>query len=192
MQVESGNRRNHARFVPAIVLSGLLAAMTSVGAWIKVPFYPVPLTLQTLVTLFSGAVLPPNWAAASQGAYLLLGLLGLPVFAGGGGPHYLLQPTFGYLLALPPLAFFASRLFLRKLSFFRLTAALFGLQIIHLLFGAVWLKFVFVFVIRKNMSWADAFMTGTVLFLPAALIKAVVAAVLYSKLERRMLRSLQR
>ncbi len=81
-----------------IVLAGLFAALTAAGAHLKIPLEPVPFTLQPLVVLLGGAVLRPRAAALAQGAYLASGLLGLPVFARGGGPAYVLQPTFGFLV----------------------------------------------------------------------------------------------
>ncbi|MDZ7314492.1 MAG: biotin transporter BioY [candidate division KSB1 bacterium] len=173
-------------FVRMMVLSGLMTALTAVGAWLKIPFYPVPMTLQTLFTLLSGSLLPPKWAAASQCVYLLLGLLGLPVFAGGGGPHYLLQPTFGYLIGLPVLAYYSSRIFQRNLRFVSLTIALLGLQIIHLLFGSLWLKAVFDFIIHQKLGWDQALKAGTIFFFPSALIKAAAVSMLYPKLKQRM------
>lgn len=81
-----------------LALAGLFAALTAVGAFLRVPLEPVPFTLQPLVVLLAGAVLPPALALGSQLAYLAMGLLGLPVFAQGGGPAYVLHPTFGFLV----------------------------------------------------------------------------------------------
>jgi len=77
------------------------AALTAVGAFIRVPFLYVPLTLQTFFVLMAGNLLGSRFGAASQFVYLVIGLMGLPIFANGGGPGYILQPTFGYLLAYP-------------------------------------------------------------------------------------------
>lgn len=81
-----------------LVATGLFAALTGVGAFLRIPLEPVPFTLQPLVVLLAGAVLRPRLALASQGVYLAAGLLGLPVFVHGGGPAYVLQPTFGFLV----------------------------------------------------------------------------------------------
>jgi biotin transport system substrate-specific component len=81
-----------------LVLAGLFAALTAAGAFLRLPLEPVPFTLQPLVVFLAGAVLPPSLALSSQLAYLTVGLLGLPVFANGGGPAYVLQPTFGFLV----------------------------------------------------------------------------------------------
>jgi biotin transport system substrate-specific component len=80
------------------VLVALFAALSAIGAFIRVPFPGVPFTLQVPVVLLAGVALGPRLGAASQAAYLAVGLLGLLVFATGGGPGYVLTPTFGFLV----------------------------------------------------------------------------------------------
>ena len=81
-----------------LVLSGLFTALITAGAFIKIPVPVVPFTLQFLFTTMAGLLLGPALGGASVAGYVLLGLLGLPIFAGGGGFGYVLQPTFGYLV----------------------------------------------------------------------------------------------
>ncbi len=91
-----------------MVFSALFAAFTAAIASIKIPlgFTPVPITLQTLAVLLSGAVLGPYYGALAMILYLLAGAIGLPVFAGGsGGIASILGPTGGYLLSYPVAAF---------------------------------------------------------------------------------------
>ena len=87
--------------VRLLVFTALSSALTAVGAFLKIsiPPYPVPMTLQTFFVFMAGMLLPPKAAFLSQAVYITLGLLGVPVFAGGGGIGYILHPTFGYLLA---------------------------------------------------------------------------------------------
>ena len=80
--------------------AALLAALTAVGAFIKIPLGYSSITLQFFFTAMAGCLLGPYWGAASQGVYVLLGLVGLPIFTLGGGFGYVLQPTFGFLLWL--------------------------------------------------------------------------------------------
>ena len=81
---------------------GLFAALIASGAFIKVTLptepFPMHFTLQWFFVLLAGLLLNKRLAGASVGVYLLVGLSGVPVFAAGGGPSYLLRPTFGYLL----------------------------------------------------------------------------------------------
>ncbi|MBO5163836.1 MAG: biotin transporter BioY [Ruminococcus sp.] len=81
-----------------LVLISIFAALTAVGAFIKIPTPICPITLQILFTTLAGVLLGGRNGAASVAVYVLLGLLGVPVFTGGGGLHYVLQPTFGFLL----------------------------------------------------------------------------------------------
>jgi len=79
------------------------AALTALGARLSVPLpgTAIPMTLQPVAVLLAGALLGSRAGAASQVAYLAAGVMGLPVFAAGGGAAYLLGPTGGYLLAFP-------------------------------------------------------------------------------------------
>jgi biotin transport system substrate-specific component len=89
------------RQVIAIGLGALLVALSAQVA-VPVPFSPVPMTLQPLAVLVVGGLLGATGGVGALVLYLILGALGLPVFAGGGaGPLHLVGPTGGYLLAFP-------------------------------------------------------------------------------------------
>lgn len=81
-----------------MTLCALFTVLTAVGAFIKIPVPVVPFTLQFLFTMMAGLLLGGRLGAVSVGLYALLGLLGLPVFAEGGGFWYLLKPSFGYII----------------------------------------------------------------------------------------------
>src|SRR4030066_1766493 len=68
-----------------MVLASLMAALTAVGAYIYVPLGPVPIVLSTLFVILSGLLLGSRWGPASMALYLLVGAIGIPVFAGGRG-----------------------------------------------------------------------------------------------------------
>jgi len=82
----------------ALTQCAVFTALIAVGAYIKIPFFLMPITLQTLFTTLAGLVLGSKKGAIAVATYVVMGLLGLPVFVSGGGPGYVLQPTFGYLL----------------------------------------------------------------------------------------------
>lgn len=82
-----------------LVLTALFAALTAVLAQIQLPLGPVPFNLAVFGAFLAGMLLPPAWAAAYMGVYMLLGAVGLPVFAGFmGGPAVLLGKTGGYVI----------------------------------------------------------------------------------------------
>ncbi len=82
-----------------------MAALTAVAAHLRIPLPYVPLTLQPAVVCLAGLWLGARAGAMSQLVYVIVGLVGFPVFAKGGGPQYVLEPSFGYLLGFIPGAF---------------------------------------------------------------------------------------
>lgn len=88
----------------ALVLVGI--GVLTVSAWLSVPFYPVPLTMQTLAVLLVGGLLGPRLGASAVAGYLAIGLMGAPVFHNGlGGFAVFAGPTGGYLVGFLPAAF---------------------------------------------------------------------------------------
>jgi len=81
-----------------LIICGLFSALIAIGAFIKIPVPVVPFTLQFLFTTLAGLLLGPRWGALSVAVYIVIGLVGIPVFTNGGGISYIIQPTFGYLL----------------------------------------------------------------------------------------------
>ena len=113
-----------------LVRTALFAALTAVGAFLKIPLGPSAITLQFFFTAMAGCLLGSGCGALSQLIYVALGLLGLPVFTAGGGFSYVLHPTFGFLLGLIPAAWVIGRLARSTRSFWRIAlAALAGLAV---------------------------------------------------------------
>jgi len=102
-KIETGDKKNTQQSnLKLLVFSALFAALTAAIAPFKIPlgFTPVPITLQTLAVLMSGAMLGPYYGALAMILYVVVGALGLPVFAGGGsGIGAVLGPTGGYLIS---------------------------------------------------------------------------------------------
>ena len=98
-----------------LVLCALFIALITVGTFVRIPVGTDVYTLQFLFTLLAGLLLGARLGAVAVAAYILLGLVGVPVFASGGGPAYVLQPTFGYLLGFVLQAWFCGR-YARRVS----------------------------------------------------------------------------
>lgn len=81
-----------------LTLSGMMLALIVVGAYIKIPIPYVPFTLQFLFVTLVGQLLGAKTGSIVVATYILMGLVGMPVFTSGGGLAYVFQPTFGYLL----------------------------------------------------------------------------------------------
>ena len=97
-----------------LVHCGLFAALIAAGAFIKIMIplgvYEVTFSLQFLFSLMAGLLLGARSGLMSVLTYLIIGLVGVPVFAHGGGPAYLLRPTFGFLIGFAAAAWIAGKL----------------------------------------------------------------------------------
>ena len=81
-----------------LIYISIFAILTAVGAKLAVPLPLVPFTLQTMFCILAGHLLGPKYGAASQALYMLLGLIGVPVFTGGSGLASIFMPSFGYVI----------------------------------------------------------------------------------------------
>ncbi len=98
------------------VFASLFAALMAAGAYLSIPIGPVPIVLQNMFVLLAGLLLGNRWGLASVAVYLLAGVCGLPVFAGGlGGIGRIVGPTGGYLIGYHRL-FSLPDTFLKKLT----------------------------------------------------------------------------
>jgi biotin transport system substrate-specific component len=84
-----------------LVRIALFLVLTVIGGFIKIPFGAVSFTMQTVFVVSSGIFLGAIDGAIVQLSYLIMGLIGIPVFVNGGGIFYFMQISFGYLLAFP-------------------------------------------------------------------------------------------
>jgi|TARA_B110000438_G_scaffold293496_1_gene333456 biotin transport system substrate-specific component len=123
-----------------LVLGGTV--LLAISSKIKIPFYPVPMTMQTFAVLFIGVVLGWKLGLATISLYLFEGIIGLPVFSGtpekGIGLIYFTGPTMGYLLGFLFAVFLAGFFDYKKNiieNFFKLTIATSFIYI----FGMLWL-----------------------------------------------------
>lgn len=81
-----------------LILCALFSALIAVGAFLRVPIPVCPFTLQFLFTNMAGLMLGKKLGSVAVCVYIAVGLLGIPVFMGGGGIGYIFQPTFGYMI----------------------------------------------------------------------------------------------
>ena len=154
-----------------LAIGGTLVLAASAKA--EVPFYPVPMTLQTLAVLVIGAAYGARLAAATLALYLAEGLLGLPVFAGAlAGPAYMAGPTAGYLggflVAAAAVGWLAERGWDRDWP--RLIGAMAIGHVVVFAFGFAWLALA----LGAESAWA----VGVAPFYAATLVKTLLAAAL--------------
>ena len=198
MNIESSNR--------IIIFVSFFTALTAIGAFIKIPLPHIPITLQTFFVIMSGNMLGYKFGTLSQILYLILGLIGLPIFAYGGGPGYVFQPTFGYLLGYPIGAFSIGMLLKlvsshyknkeasrRKVFVIFLLADVFGVVVVFI-FGLAYLYFNLKLGLylrleqfaSANINWKASAEVVILMFIPIDLVKALLASWITVHLRRLM------
>lgn len=162
----------------------IFAVALSLSAFIKIPlvFTPVPVTLQNLVVFLSGAILGPVFGMAAVGLYILIGVLGAPLFANSGaGLLYIFGPTGGYFIGFLVAACFTGCVTRNKrvsASIVLLYAAMLCSVVIIYLFGGAWLAVGF------GWNFSQVLFLGAVPFLVPDVLKAFIAAVIIKNILR--------
>ncbi len=158
--------------------------MTAVGAFIKIPVPVVPFTLQFLFTMLAGLLLGGRLGAVSVGLYAFLGLVGLPIFAEGGGLWYLLKPSFGYIIGFVIGSYVTGRMTEKTegLTFGKILGANFtGLAIVYGA-GMVYYYMICNFVIHTPIGLWPLFLYCFLLAVPGDICLCFVAAALAKRL----------
>lgn len=167
-----------------LMLCSLFTALIAIGAFIKIPIPVLPFTLQLLFTMLAGLLLGGRYGAISVCAYIILGLVGLPVFVEGGGFFYFLKPTFGYLIGFAVGAYVTGVIANRvpRPGYPRLLAANFsGLAIVYL-FGMVYYYFISNFYLGTPIGIWSLFLYCFLLAVPGDIALCLLGAVLGKRL----------
>lgn len=179
-----------------IAYTALFVALIVVGGFIRIPIGPIPITLQLIFVLLAGSIGGKGVGFFAPLIYLLIGLAGIPVFSAGGGITYALYPTFGYLASFPIAGFISG---LAKKGFpQRLACNFIAVAVVHIigviyfyLMGNIYLQTADI-IYNETMSNPiysgakitplQAFMSGSLVFIPLDLISAIVGALLSNKI----------
>ncbi|MEY9973823.1 biotin transport system substrate-specific component [Lysinibacillus sp. RC46] len=168
----------------SLVMIAMFAALTAIGAFIKIPLPVVPFTLQIVFVFLAGSLLGSRNGLQSQLVYMGVGLVGLPVFTQGGGITYVLQPTFGFLigfaLAALVIGFMIERVDTPTKKHF-IGANIVGLFIIY----AVAVPYLYVslnFWLHMKTSWSHIFVVGFLNSIVADFCLAIASAFLAERL----------
>jgi len=173
-----------------IVLAAMFTAIMSVLTIMVRMFQPVvviPFSLQPLVMLLAAYVLSPRAASLSMLAYLMLGLIGFPVFSSPpyGGPAYVLVPSFGFLLGFIPAAWLQSRL-IRNTGIINFLAAGIAGVIVYNLIGVPYMYIILNFYLQNSIDILRVMQVGFLPFFALDLVKVVIAALLARELSRKL------
>ena len=163
-----------AKLFKSMVVIVLGSIALTISAKIKIPFYPVPMTMQTFVVLFLGMSLGYKIALATIGLYLIEGIVGLPVFSNspekGVGLVYFTGPTMGYLIGFLTACYLASKIKIDDNFFVILFKLIIATSTIYIL-GLIWLG--------TLIGWdKPIFALGAKPFLLAEIFKIMLLALL--------------
>ena len=161
-----------------IILMLFGSILLAISAKVQVPFWPVPMTMQTFVIFLIGMTYSIRLSFATVALYLFEGALGLPVFASGGGIAYLVGPTAGYLygmlFASVFISYFANLGFSK--TYFKATLSLFIGSAVIFSFGILYLGYI--------IGFDKAVAAGFLPFIPSELFKIALAVALIPTLHK--------
>ena len=163
-----------------MILVSLFAALTAIGAFISIPIPYVPFTLQFLFCAFAGILLGSKLGCLSQLLYVLIGLVGVPVFTKGGGIGYVFQPTFGYLLGFIAAGFLIGKVMekQKKVNFITVfIACLIGLVVVYIL-GVPYLYYALKYFAGTPISWAASIKAGFIVCVGGDIVTCGLVAII--------------
>ena len=169
-----------SKIIKNVFIALMGTVLLAISSKIKIPFYPVPMTMQTLVVLLLGVTLGWKLGVATVALYLFEGIIGLPVFSGspekGVGIVYFTGPTMGYLIGFLFTAYFAGFFNFSKNLFIKFLQLIFCISFIYIL-GIFWLGIL--------IGWEKPlFQLGVQPFLLAEMFKVLIILFSLSKLKK--------
>ena len=167
-----------------ITLISLFTALIAIGAFIRIPIPVVPFTLQFLFTMLAGLLLGGKLGALSVGIYIVLGLVGLPIFTQGGGIGYIFTPTFGYIIGFCVGAYITGNIAnkVTNPSYKRLyTANFIGLGIVYL-FGMIYYYLISNFYLDSPIGLWPLFLYCFLLAVPGDIVLCIIAATIAKRI----------
>lgn len=166
-----------------LVFAALFTALIAVGAQIRIPLGPIPFTLQVPMVLLAGMLLGKKLGLISITAYIFIGLIGIPVFAGAGGLGSLVSPSFGFVLGFIP-GVVITAVGGNEQTGRMITFALLGMGSIFIC-GILYFSFIMSTVIGTPMSLTEIMMAAVVPFLIKDVILAVLTVMFAKTLTQR-------
>lgn len=171
--------------IQEMTMCAMFTVLIAVGAFIKVPIPVIPFTLQFLFTMMSGLLLGGRLGGISVTIYAVLGLIGLPIFAEGGGFWYVLKPSFGYIIGFAVGSYVTGKMVekLKTLSFGKILVANFvGLFIVYGM-GMIYYYIVCNFVIDTPIGLWPLFLYCFLLAVPGDICLCFLAAFLVKQIK---------
>ncbi len=171
-------QNTQSQIIKSLIIIFLGSVLLAISAKVKIPFYPVPMTMQTFIVLFLGISFGYKIGLATVGLYLIEGIIGLPVFSNsperGVGLVYFTGPTMGYLIGFLSACFFASFVKNNESYFIIFIKLIFSVSTIYIL-GILWLGTI--------IGWDKPILSlGVYPFLLAEIFKILILTLLSKKI----------
>jgi biotin transport system substrate-specific component len=174
------------------MLIPMFTALTAIGAFIKIDIPYIPVTLQFFFVALSGIMLGSRKGMLSQIVYILIGLVGFPVFTRGGGIGYIFQPTFGYLIGFACASYVTGKVYesFKSVNLMKTyLAILAGLVVVYLI-GVPYLYMINNFYLGKSMAVEVAVKFGLLATMPKELVVSFLVATLTNAIMPRLNKAL--
>ena len=175
------------KFVVTLTLSALFCALICVGSFIRIPIPNLmPITLQTFFVLLTALVLPFKASILAVTTYIALGLIGLPIFSGGGGLGYALMPNFGFIIGfiIGTVIMGILSKSLKKQGFWRyISISLLGIAIIYII-GILYFAIITNIYNKNDYSAIYFIQTIFLPFIPKEIICIILASISANKLRQ--------
>lgn len=172
----------------SMVLAAFFAALLAISSYVVIPIGPVPHSMQPMFVFLNALLLGAKTGCISVVVWFALGIIGLPVFAGGkAGLTTFIEPTGGFLIGFLIATYIIGYLADKGTKSFAKTFIIIipGLIIIYI-FGLVGFKLSMEYVLNKTLSWQTSFNLVVVPFLPFDVIKAIIATYLGLKIKKAL------
>lgn len=175
---------NRQTAVRDMTLCAMFTALIIVGAFIRIPIPYVPFTLQLLFTMLAGLLLGKKLGTMSVLLYIVLGLIGVPVFTEGGGLMYIFKPSFGYIIGFAVGAYLTGKIAheVKNPSFKKLLWANIAGLIAVYGFGMIYCYVIMNYYLEVGMTLWNLILYCFLLIVPGDLFLCVVAAILMKRL----------
>lgn len=169
--------------IKEIVYVALFTALIAVGAFIRIPIPVMPFTLQTLFVILGALLIGPKLASISCIVYMIMGLIGLPIFTQGGGFDYVLRPTFGYIISFGIGAFVVGIMTKKPNTSFKkmLGASLIGIAIIYVI-GIIYYLLITKLYLHQAVTAKTVYLSLFLLLIPGDFVSCIVACLLAKRL----------
>ena len=178
--MEFAKSLKQTKLIKYIFIALLGSILLAISSKVKIPFYPVPMTMQTLVVLLIGICFGWKLAIVTISLYIFEGIIGLPVFSGtpekGVGLAYFMGPTMGYLIGFIVAGYLAGRFIYDNNHFLNFLKLTFAISFIYI-FGMLWLG--------TLIGWdKPIFELGAKPFLIAEVLKILIATIAINQIKK--------